>query len=151
MINKFIKHNRINYPCWDIKYLDLYFSFSFFSFIFIYCWWFFFHIFAQWVLIYLIRCVHKFFDLLLGIFYAKKQVQRFCMFNCFFLIMFWCSRFYPYSYDFVFFFLDLFIKVLFSLISPFNLSLCCICLFFFFFVFILLILVLWFIFLFFSI
>jgi hypothetical protein len=62
----------------------------------------FFHFFTQWLLICLVRCMHKFFDLHLRFFYVKKHVEKFCMFN-FFFIMFWCFRFDPYFYDFWFF------------------------------------------------
>ena len=36
LINKFIKHNQINDPCCNIKYIDLYLCLSFSSFVFIY-------------------------------------------------------------------------------------------------------------------
>jgi len=39
LIEKFIKHNEINYSCCDVRYLDLYFSLGFLNFIFVYCWW----------------------------------------------------------------------------------------------------------------
>jgi hypothetical protein len=45
LIEKFIKHDQINYPCCDAKYLDFYFSFGFLIFIFVYCWWIFFLLF----------------------------------------------------------------------------------------------------------
>jgi hypothetical protein len=73
--------------CCDVEYLDLHLSFSFFSFVFVYCWQFVFHFFTQWLLIWLVRCIHKFFDLYLWFFYVKKHVEKFCMFD-FFLICF---------------------------------------------------------------
>jgi len=36
LINKFIKHNRVNVSCCAIKYLDLYLSLDFCTFVFIY-------------------------------------------------------------------------------------------------------------------
>jgi hypothetical protein len=36
LINKFTKYKRINDPCCDIKYCDLYLFLNFFSFVFIY-------------------------------------------------------------------------------------------------------------------
>jgi hypothetical protein len=35
LINKFIKHNRVNDPCCAIKYLDLYLAFNYCNFIFL--------------------------------------------------------------------------------------------------------------------
>jgi len=46
----------------------------------------FFHFFTQWLLICLVRCMHKFFDLHLRFFYVKKHVEKFCMFNFFFIM-----------------------------------------------------------------
>jgi hypothetical protein len=78
LINKFIKHDHINYPCCDINYLDLYLSFSFFNFVCIYCWWvFFFHFFMQCLLICLVRCVHNFFELHIRIVLYKKTCWKF--------------------------------------------------------------------------
>jgi hypothetical protein len=69
----------------------------------------------------LIRCVHKFFDLHLEVFFSvKKHVEKICIFI--FFIMFWCLGFNAYSYD-VFFFLESFMKVSLFLVSPFNPSL----------------------------
>jgi len=69
LINKFIKYNQINDSCFDIKYIGLYFlSILIILFLFIVNE-FFIHLFTQWSLIYLIRCVHKFFDLHLGVFF----------------------------------------------------------------------------------
>jgi hypothetical protein len=37
LINNFVKHNRVNDPCCDIKYLDLHLSLNLSNYIFIYC------------------------------------------------------------------------------------------------------------------
>jgi len=37
LIEEFIKYNQVNYPCCDVRYLDLYFSLRFLNFIFVYC------------------------------------------------------------------------------------------------------------------
>ena len=37
LIEEFIKHNQINYPCCDVRYFDLYFSLGFLNVIFVYC------------------------------------------------------------------------------------------------------------------
>ena len=34
MTEEFIKHDQLNYPCCDVRYLDLYFSLDFLNFIF---------------------------------------------------------------------------------------------------------------------
>ena len=31
LIEKFIKHSKVNYPCCDVKYFDLYLSLNFFT------------------------------------------------------------------------------------------------------------------------
>jgi hypothetical protein len=67
LIEKFIKHDQVNYPCCDVRYFDLYFLLGFLNFIFV-CYWWFFYYFTQWLLGCLIRCVHKFFDLHIGVF-----------------------------------------------------------------------------------
>ena len=36
LINKFIKYNKFNDPCCDIKYIDIYLSLNFSKYIFIY-------------------------------------------------------------------------------------------------------------------
>jgi len=79
LINKFIKYNQIDGPCFDIKYIDLYLS-LYSSNLFIVND-FFIHLFTQWFLIYLNKCVHKFFDLHLGVFYVKKCIEKFYVFN----------------------------------------------------------------------
>ena len=116
LIEEFIKYNQVNYPYCDVRYLDLYFSLDFLNFILVYCWLIFFHCFTQWLLGFLIRCVHKFSDLHLGVlFLCKKHIEEFCIFS--FFIMFWCLGFYAYSYEFLFFFLESFMKsfIVFSL------------------------------------
>jgi hypothetical protein len=75
LIEEFIKHNQVNYPCCDFRYLDLHFSLGFLNFIFVYYWWIFFHYFTQWLLSCLIGCVHKFFDLHLGVFYIYIYIE----------------------------------------------------------------------------
>ena len=76
LIKEFIKHNQKNYLCCDIRYIDLYFSLSFLNLIFVYCWWFFFHYFTQRLLGCLIKCVHKFFDLHLRVFFSIYVCAR---------------------------------------------------------------------------
>ena len=81
LINKFIKYNQINDPCFDIKYIGLYLS-LYSSNLFIVND-FFIHLFTQKFLIYLNRCVNKIFDLHLGVFYVKKCIEKFYVFNFF--------------------------------------------------------------------
>ena len=37
LIEEFIKHDHVNYPCCDVRYLDLHFSLGYLNFIFVYC------------------------------------------------------------------------------------------------------------------
>jgi hypothetical protein len=64
LTEEFIKHDQVNYSCYDDRYLDLHFSFDFLNFFLLLM--IFFHYFTQLLLSCLIRCVHKFFDLHLG-------------------------------------------------------------------------------------
>jgi hypothetical protein len=125
LINKFIKHNQVNYPCCDMNYLDLHLSLSFFNFVFIYCWWvFFFHFFMLCLLICLIRCVHDFFELHIRIvLYKKKHVENLCKIIFVYYVL--KSSIWSLFLLFLFFPWLFFIKSLLFLISPFNQSLYC--------------------------
>jgi len=104
LINKFIKHDHINYPCCDINYLDLYLSFSFFNFVCIYCWWvFFFHFFMQCLLICLVRCVHNFFELHIRIVLYKKHVENLSKI----IFVYYVSKFFIWSLFLLFLFFSL--------------------------------------------
>jgi hypothetical protein len=88
LINKFIKHDRVNYLCCDIKYLDLDLSLSFFfSFFFLLLMIFF--LFFYTIVINLLSCVHKLFNLHLGPFYVKKMLTKFaCSIFFYYLLIF---------------------------------------------------------------
>ena len=78
LMEEFIKHDQVNYPCCNVRYPDLYFLLGFLNFIFCLLLMFFpitLHN-GYWVV--LIRCVHKFFDLHLRVFmlYVCTRVQN---------------------------------------------------------------------------
>ena len=68
LINKFTKHNWVNNLCCDIKYFDLYLSLNVFQLHSYFSVMTFIYLFLQWFMIYLIRNMHKFFDLHLWLF-----------------------------------------------------------------------------------
>jgi hypothetical protein len=56
LINKFIRHNQVNDPSYDIKYLDWYWSLIFFNYIFIY---------HSWIFVkYIYKIIHDLFNLM---------------------------------------------------------------------------------------
>jgi len=97
LINKFIKYNQINDPCFDIKYIGLYLSLYSSNFFFIVND-FFIHLFTQWFLIYLNGCIHKFFDLHLRVFLCKKMHWEILCVQ--FFIIYWYFQFNPYTFVF---------------------------------------------------
>jgi len=68
------------YWCFQFDYYS-YDFFYFFNYVFIYCWLFFFHLFTQGLVVYLIGCMHKVFYLHLLFFYVKNRIEKLNMFK----------------------------------------------------------------------
>jgi hypothetical protein len=146
LIEEFIKYNQVNYPYCDVRYLDLYFFAWFLNLIFVYCWWIVFHCFTSWLLGCLIRYVHTFFDLYVGVFFSVKNMLKNFVYSFFYYVLMfriWCLFLWLFFYFFPWIFYESFIVFSFTLLSNFIVH--------FFFVFVLFIFVLLLMFLFFSI
>jgi hypothetical protein len=75
-INKFIRHNRVNDSCCNIKYLYitiLIFLIMFYLSLIT----FFFHLFTESSVVYLLVYMNEFFNLHLRFFYVKNRVEKF--------------------------------------------------------------------------
>jgi len=83
LINKFNKHNQVNFLSFKIKYINLYMSLDFFIFIFSYCLWLFFHLFTHnsWF-IWLYVCI-KIFIFTYNSFNYKNMLKKLVYTNCF--------------------------------------------------------------------
>jgi hypothetical protein len=77
-INKITRHDHVNDMCCIIKCFYLH-CILIFPFMFLFIIDYFFYLFTQWLVIYLIRCVHKFFNFHLQFLYIKNHVENFNM------------------------------------------------------------------------